>query len=397
MADPLAELSLATFRASEDRYRAAGEWIKRMRLLADTLRRTSPWRQAAFLSGPYGAMLKQWFETEQARMGLVTLAAHGTLGPHVPGTAFFVLWQAMYHRYGNWHAKGGSGSLSQALRRRLEAWGGEVRTSVSVTGIRVNGRTRGVDIEDGEHVEAPFVVAAINPQTTLLRLVDAQHLNSRLLSRLRARHRSNAVQFVVHVALDRLPPWRDAPSDVWNGLLSVGASVDQVKQNFLEAEAGYAPRKPAVYVYTPSAIDSSVALPGGHTAYVACASYPARFADGISWPERAEQEAEHLLNAVEERAPSFRASIKGLAWRHAETWEREIGLLGGHPMHLDITQDQAGPLRPLPELSGYRTPIPGIYLSGAGTAPAGGVAGVPGRAAAKALLRDLRYRKVARP
>ena len=39
-------------------------------------------------------------------------------------------------------------------------------------------------------------------------------------------------------------------------------------------------------------------------------------------------------------------------------------------MHLAITQDQVGPLRPLPELSDHRGPIRGLYLTGAGTAPA---------------------------
>lgn len=80
----------------------------------------------------------------------------------------------------------------------------------------------------------------------------------------------------------------------------------------------------------------------------------------------------------------------GLAWRHAADWECETGLLGGHPMHLDITLDQVGPMRPLPELALYRAPVPGLYLSGAGTPPAGGVSGIPGRSAAKVLLYDRR-------
>ena len=92
--------------------------------------------------------------------------------------------------------------------------------------------------------------------------------------------------------------------------------------------------------------------------------------------------------AVEARAPGFTGSITGLARRHAEDWERELGLPGGHPMHLDITPDQAGPFHPLPELASHRTPIAGLYLTGAGTAPTGGVSAVAGRAA-KALLADL--------
>ena len=57
-------------------------------------------------------------------------------------------------------------------------------------------------------------------------------------------------------------------------------------------------------------------------------------------------------------------------------------------MYLDIALDQFGPLRPTPELSGHRTPVAGLYFSGAGTNPTGGIAGSPGRRAARVLLGD---------
>ncbi len=58
-------------------------------------------------------------------------------------------------------------------------------------------------------------------------------------------------------------------------------------------------------------------------------------------------------------------------------------------MVLDVTLDQLGSLRPTATLASHRTPIDGLYISGAGTAPTGGIAGSPGRAAARALLGDL--------
>ena len=393
LADPIVELALTPFRVSEDNWnilREGGAWLRSATKL---LWRARPFQIASSLLVPYGALLRQTFQTEYARAGVVALAAHGNLGPQTPGAAFFACFQAAYHRYGNWHARGNSGALAHALARRLEAWGGEIRTSARVERILVDGRVRGLQIADGERIAAKHVVAAINPQTALLELVGEEYLRGDLVDRLRARHRSTAVQFVVHAALDRLPPWPDAPPDVWNGLQSVASSLDQVRQNFVEAEAGIAPTQPAPYLYTSSAIDPTVAPPGKHTAYIACASYPARFADGSSWQQRGEREAHRLLDAIEARAPGFKDSVTGLAWRHAEDWEREIGLLGGHPMHLDITMDQVGPFRPLPQLGNHRGPVRGLYLSGAGTAPAGGVAAVPGRAAAKALLADLHKRR----
>jgi phytoene dehydrogenase-like protein len=389
-ASPVAELALGTFRSSGDHGKGIGEWRKQLAAAGRTVRRNRPTRLVQQLAGPYGTLLAETFQTEYARAGIAALAAHGTLGPETPGAAFFVLWQAAYHRYGNWHAKGGSGALSGALAKRLEAWGGTVRTGARVERITVGGRVRGVELAGGERIEAARVVAAINPQTALLCLVGREHLPASLARRIATRHRSNAVQFVVHAALDRLPPWPDAPADGWNGMQSVAASVAQVGENFREAEAGIAPTRPAAYVFTPSAIDPTVAPPGKHGAYIACASYPARFADGAAWRARGEGEAHRLVAAVEERAPGFSDGITGLAWRHAEDWEREIGLLGGHPMHLDLTLDQLGGFRPLPELASHRGPIDGLYLTGAGTYPTGGVSAVPGRAAARIVLKDIR-------
>ena len=62
----------------------------------------------------------------------------------------------------------------------------------------------------------------------------------------------------------------------------------------------------------------------------------------------------------------------------------------GHPMYLDITLDQLGPLRPTRHLGDHRTPIARLYISGAGTNPTGGIAGTPGRMAAQALLEDVK-------
>jgi hypothetical protein len=48
-----------------------------------------------------------------------------------------------------------------------------------------------------------------------------------------------------------------------------------------------------------------------------------------------------------------------------------------------------GPLRPAVGFGSYRTPVEGLYLTGAGTHPTGGISGIPGFVAAKTLLRHL--------
>ena len=74
--------------------------------------------------------------------------------------------------------------------------------------------------------------------------------------------------------------------------------------------------------------------------------------------------------------------------------ERKLGLPRANVMHLEMSLDQMFFFRPLPELSSYVTPVPGLYLTGASTHPGGGVFGASGRNTAQVVARDLRKRKV---
>ena len=51
--------------------------------------------------------------------------------------------------------------------------------------------------------------------------------------------------------------------------------------------------------------------------------------------------------------------------------------------------EQSGYFRPVAGWSSYRTPIDGLYQTGACTHPGGSVSGLPGRNCAEVLLRDL--------
>jgi phytoene dehydrogenase-like protein len=73
--------------------------------------------------------------------------------------------------------------------------------------------------------------------------------------------------------------------------------------------------------------------------------------------------------------------------------EERHGYPEGQEHHAELALDQALWMRPVPALARYRTPIEGLYLCGAGTHPGGGVSGVPGYNAARAILRDLRRRR----
>jgi phytoene dehydrogenase-like protein len=243
-------------------------------------------------------------------------------------------------------------------------------------------------VVDGERVEARAVVTAMDVQTALLQLLDPP-LRGRPGRELSAARRGNAVQMLVHVATDRLPPYPGAIPGDWNGLQSHVDTLDELRRGFLAAEARQLPDPAPTYAFTTSAIDGTLAPPGRHTVYLACPCAPYDVEGG--WDANAERFAERMLDSVERHAPGFRSSITGMSIRTPAAMSAELAWPGAHPMHLDISLDQLAFLRPTRALGGHRVPgVQRLYVSGAGTAPSGGILGTPGKAAALALLADLR-------
>ena len=335
---------------------------------------------------PYDSLLRRRLPSDLTRGPVAAFAAHAGVGPTVPGGALYAFWQAAYHLFGQWHGRGGAQNLTDALVSRLTSLGGEVRCSAPVERIEApGGRVRAVVLEGGERIEASNVVTAIDPKTALLHLLDPP-LDGEAGADLGAARRSNVVQAVVHVATDRLPAYPGGRPGDWNGLQSYVDRLDDLSSAWTQAEAGMLPDPLPLYAFTPSAIDDGLAPPGHHTIYLACPAAPSRVDGG--WAARREELVERSLDVVEARAPGLRSSVLGVATWTPDDMERVERWPGGHPMHLDIALDQLGPFRPTKRLGGWRTPVDGLYISGAGTNPTGGIAGTPGRQAARALLSD---------
>ena len=335
---------------------------------------------------PYDSLLRRWLPSDLTRGPVAAFAAHAGVGPAGAGGALYAFWQAAYHLFGQWHGRGGAQNLTDALVTRLGALGGELRCSAPVSRIEAPaGRVRAVVLEDGERVEAATVVTAMDPKTALLELLEPP-LGGEAGADLAAARRSNVVQAVVHVATDRLPGYPGGRRDDWNGLQSYVDRLDDLAGAWTQAEAGRLPEPLPLYAFTPSAIDDRLAPPGHHTVYLACPAAPS-VVDG-GWPARRDEFVARCLDVVEARAPGFGASVRGVAAWTPDQMERVERWPGGHPMYLDIALDQLGPFRPTRRLGGWRTPVDGLYISGAGTNPSGGIAGTPGRQAARALLAD---------
>jgi phytoene dehydrogenase-like protein len=350
---------------------------------------------------PYGQVINNTFESPEVRAALCWLGAQSGPGPHEPASGeLFAMQQSLYHLLGVRRPRGGSGMLTQAMARCLEHYGGEVKVAAEVGQILTkNGRVAGVKLASGDEFYAPNVISNAHVQTTLLKLTPAEALEPAFRKRVETIKVQNGFGMTVRYATNSLPnytalPTRDEKGIVQAGLPHTGLqmlcpSVDYLMQTYREAEKGLPPSRPAVMAMTPSAVDSTMTPPGKHLLYIWAQTHPYQLANGENWDEIRKREADKCLQVVEEYAPGIKNQIIGEYIKSPLDLERIGGLLRGNLMHVDMSLNQMFMFRPLSELANYHTPIGGLYLTGAGTHPGGGVSAAPGYNTAKAVLNDL--------
>ncbi|GAC1642333.1 MAG: NAD(P)/FAD-dependent oxidoreductase [Herpetosiphon sp.] len=347
----------------------------------------------------YGRLIDETFESSAMRTAMAWLAAQSGPPPDEIATGDFAGWHAMLHKSGAKHPRGGSGMLTQAMQRCLEAHGGEVRLDAPVKRITLNnGAVSGVELEDGTQIAARKVVSNAHVQTTLLKLVGPEQLPAGLKARVEQIRVGNGFGMVIRCAADALPDYVAAPSGgqpqaCHQGLQLLCPSVSYLQRAYNDYRTGMPAREPAVIAMTFSAIDSDVAPAGKHTLFVWGQYHPyeldAETAGTTDWDSIREREVDKLLEVVYRYAPNMRGAITDRYVQTPLDLERTLGLVRGNVMHIEMSFDQMFAFRPLPELSGYRVQgIPGLYLTGASTHPGGGVFAASGYNTAGVVLGD---------
>jgi beta-carotene ketolase (CrtO type) len=135
-------------------------------------------------------------------------------------------------------------------------------------------------------------------------------------------------------------------------------------------------------------LDPSLAPPGKHALGLHC-WVPYELAGGRDWEDATEEAVMRMFDTYCAYAPNLASNLIGWSARNPKDWERIVGLPKGNNFHVDMAPHQVLGFRPLPEISQYRTPISGLYLTGAGTHPGPAITGLPGHNTAQEILRDL--------
>lgn len=348
-------------------------------------------RAVRMILRPYGEVVDEYFREEKVIAPLVWMAAQSGPPPSEPLTAPFLFWQPLYHEGGIARPRGGSGILTQALARHVIAHGGEVHTGAAVEEILVEGsRCVGVRVQ-GEIYTSRAIVAATHAVETFHHLVPEEHRPAAA----REMQVGNGFGAVLRLALREPVQYTAHPGrDARIGLQLLCRDRRQILSAYGDYLRGEPARDPPIVAMTFSAVDDSLAPPGGEVLWLWAQYYPYELASGASWDTIADQVSDSILRQFERYAPGTADRIVGSLFQHPLWLERELGLYRGNVMHLEMRPTQMFALRPFAGAAQYRGPLRGLFLTGASTHPGGGIMGASGRSAARVALRDLERERI---
>jgi phytoene dehydrogenase-like protein len=326
--------------------------------------------------------VEHYLKDERLHLAYLGQGVIGTnASPHDPGTASI----HFHHNSGRlgglpgaWgYVRGGMGTISMLLCDVARQAGAVIATGVPVARIEPG---RGVTLEGGERIDAECVVSNADPHTTLELLADEADPSWRL--------RVEAIPMTgctlkVNVALAELPNFRAQPGTFGPhhlGQINTPLTKPEWREYHLAALAGRLAARFWTELYFQTAHDPSVAPPGIHTMSVFAQYVPYRFTEG-DWDSRREEVGRVALESIGRHCSNIPAAVLTLQVLGPPDIEREVGLTGGHIFQGECLPGNMWNLRLEP-----RTPMPGVFLCGAGTYPGGSVIGINGRNAAMEIL-----------
>jgi phytoene desaturase len=256
---------------------------------------------------------------------------------------------------------GGWGSLVEAVASVVREKGGRLHTSSPVRRILLEReRVRGVELADGERVEADLVLASGDARECFLKLVGREALPSDFAAKIDDVPLMESV-FMVHLGVDMDPtPYQDVALNYYYGTYDIQGAVAHTQQGpYHEGKDGF-------LIYTLSLHSPNMAPPGQHAITVYTIA-PNKIEGG--WEARRKEMTDKLLHEAEKIIPGLRENAKVIV----SLTPNDFCKLTQMPDHHSF-----GGFRPVLGKHGapHRTPFEGLWFIGAQSDAPGGVNGV---------------------
>ncbi|HCF27054.1 MAG TPA: NAD(P)/FAD-dependent oxidoreductase, partial [Cyanobacteria bacterium UBA11049] len=348
--------------------------------------------------------INEYFDSEFLKAPLARLSAELSSPPSQKAMAFGAMMMVMRHEPGMARPRGGTGALTEALVKAVQSLGGVILTDQKVEQVLVDdGKAVGVRVAGGKEYRAnKGVISSIDAKRLFLHLMDAGDVNTadpNLLERVDRRISDNN-ETILKIDCALSEPLRfehhEHKDEYLIGSILIADSVNHVEKAHTDCTIGKIPDEdPSMYIVMPTGLDPSMAPEGKHTLWIEFfAPYQIAGAEGTGlkgtgWTDELKNKvADRVIDKLAQYSPNLKHSIIA---RHVESpaeLSQRVGFYKGNYYHFDMTLDQMLCFRPLPEIANYKTPIDGLFLTGAGTHPGGSISGLPGRNCARVFLHE---------
>jgi beta-carotene ketolase (CrtO type) len=336
-------------------------------------------------------LIQDYFEDEHCRAYMLAMGHLSAIPPEEAVTGRLAYSPISTQHTDRPLPKGGSGALTQALARFIEAHGGVIHTNKWVRQLIIeSGKCAGVECDDGSAYRAEKAVVSTIHVKHLVNMAPHELWGEDFLEGVET-FQPECTMFVIHCATSEPPRYA-----VDGGTLSPVESLTLVSPERLlrisydDARGAVNIEDPPLQIICCTIADPSRAPAGKHTLKV-ISFQPYALKEGPEhWDAIKEQVSDATLNYLRKFAPNltedkfmarFIESPLDLERMNPHFWRGSAHGGAQEP-------SQLGAMRPVPGWAQYRMPIPGLYQTGATTHPGGSVTGAPGRNAAMVMLKD---------
>lgn len=349
---------------------------------------------ARLFAGSHAEVITENFEHPLVQGALAAMPPFSWMTQDATGWALIYL--AVCQRTNSARFQGGSGSLPAALAACLVDNGGQIRTSARVEELLIDSSgVQGVRVEGGEELRADAVLASNDPKQTLTRLLPSGSMPEQMEKRAGNIPTSTveAASLKIDVALSGLldlpkhNAWRKDGLDLRGPICSWHSFEDHVEA-WDATVARRWPRQIPFIGIVPTAIDPSQAPEGQDTFWLWSGIVPANPIE--PWESKRDEIGRSVLGECAEYYKGLDTLEIGRMVRSGPDLGERFNATDGNVYHVDPVAARFGPLRPAFGFGSYKTPVEGLFLTGAGTHPTGGISGIPGQIAGRTLIKALR-------
>jgi beta-carotene ketolase (CrtO type) len=345
---------------------------------------------------------EEYFDRDEIKVPVATYSLASFAPTWEAGTGLHLSLIAGLHEWGVRHPVGGTGAFTQALARCVESYGGTILTDAKVDEVLTNnGRAHGVRLVDGRVFTGKTVVAATDPVTLMTKLLDPGVVPEDTRDEIRSLQNlhSNIYTFKVDAALDRrltFGRYQQGREPEALSAITVCPDMGYLNRSAHAAINGEFNHEIPIQHITSSVYDRTLVPEGsdGDTLYFYAFNTPRKLSGGRNWDDEKDQYVKLMMDNFAQYAPGLGDAVLDLHITTPADFESRYHITHGNYEHVDCSLTQMGPTRPVPSMSGWKTPIDGLWHTGAGSFPMAFLSGWPGRSSAREILRPTLKQRV---